>query len=207
MKIESNYLFKEHHDVNVIKIENIPSKKCIIICSLLTLLLLLSIEVIIFILLLLVIPFYIIIVIYILLNLILLRYIMYSVIYPGKSSLGKFYMYKSFGKNRAILLYNSLEHFKFDIDKIIILSLGNNLNEYNIINIEDKSKISFKYIDIYLKIKGQYGYLNKYENEFLNKLISLKNSIENSSLQLNYKKYKQKRQSIYLKKILMIMKK
>ena len=197
MKIESNYLFKEHHDVNIIKIENIPSKKCIIICSLLSLLLLISIEVIIFIFLLFIIPFYIIIVIYVLLNLILLRYIMYSVIFPGKNSLGKYYMYKSYGKNRALLLYNSLENFKLDIDKITILSFGNNFNECDILDIENKPKISFKYIDIYLKIKEQYRYLNINENEFLNKLISLKTSIENSSLQLNYKKYKQKK-TIYL---------
>ena len=54
-------------------------------------------------------------------------------------------------------------------------------------------------MDIYLKIKELYGNLNKYETDFLNKLILLKSAMENSSLQENFKKYV-KNESITLSK-------
>ena len=38
-------------------------------------------------------------------------------------------------------------------------------------------------------MKEYYGSLNTYETDFLNKLIMLKSSIENSSLQENFKKF------------------
>ena len=201
MEIESNYFFKEHYDVCIINDQDIPSKKCIIIFSSIILLLLITIEIIIFKLLLIIIPYYIIIIIYVLFHLILLRYIMYTFIYPGKHFLSNFVLYKSFGYNRARLLDNSLENFIFKINKIIMLNKNknenNNLIDDNIISTENKLKLSFKYIDIYLKIKEYYGSLNKYQYDFLNKLLNLKTNIENSSLYQNFEKYK-KKEDIFL---------
>ena len=95
--------------------------------------------------------------------------------------------------------YRSLEHLKNRIDKVIKLDNKMQAEEGNEIKIninfqknnEDdtsKSKVSSKYVDIYMKIKEYYGKLNYYETDFLNKLISLKSSIEISSLQDSFKK-------------------
>ena len=132
-------------------------------------------------------------------NYFFLVYLVYTCIFPGKNFLVEFYLKKYYGKNRARQFYSSLEHLKNRIDKILkseskmesegeeiyinINSQKNNEEETN------KSKVSSKYVDIYLKIREHYGELNKYETNFLNKLISLKSSIEISSLQENFKKF------------------
>ena len=132
-------------------------------------------------------------------NYFFLVYLVYTCIFPGKNFLVEFCLKKYYGKNRARQFYSSLEHLKNRIDKILkseskmesegeeiyinINSQKNNEEETN------KSKVSSKYVDIYLKIREHYGELNKYETNFLNKLISLKSSIEISSLQENFKKF------------------
>ena len=132
-------------------------------------------------------------------NYFFLIYLVYTCIFPGKNFLVGFYLRKYYGKNRARQFYSSLEHLKNRIDKII-KSDSKSESEGGEINInfnsqknneEDtsKSKVSSKYVDIYLKIKEHYGNLNTYETDFLNKLISLKSSIEISSLQENFKKF------------------
>ena len=135
-------------------------------------------------------------------NYFLLYYLVYTCIFPGKNFLVGFYLQKYYGRNRARQFCNSLEHLKNRIDKIIKSDIkrdsgveGININNININSIRNngedssKSKVSSKYADIYLKMKEYYGSLNKYETDFLNKLILLKSSIENSSLQENFKKY------------------
>ena len=134
----------------------------------------------------------------ILINYLFLVYFTYTCIFPGKNFLVRFYLQKYYGKNRVRQFYRSLEHLKNRIDKII--KLDNNIqSEGDEININiheqknegedtNKSKVSSKYVDIYMKIKEYYGKLNDYETVFLNKLISLKSSIEISSLQENFKK-------------------
>ena len=133
-----------------------------------------------------------------LINYFLLIYFVYTCIFPGKNFLVGFYLRKYYGKNRVRQFFRSLEHLKNRIDKIIkadnrLESEGEELNV--VINAQEnngedtnKSKVSSKYVDIYMKIKEYYGKLNDYETVFLNKLISLKSSIEISSLQENFKK-------------------
>ena len=135
----------------------------------------------------------------ILINYIFLVYLVYTCIFPGKNFIVRFYLKKYYGKNRVKQFYRSLEHLKNRIDKVIKLDNKMQAEEGNEIKIninfqknnEDdtsKSKVSSKYVDIYMKIKEYYGKLNYYETDFLNKLISLKSSIEISSLQDSFKK-------------------
>ena len=111
---------------------------------------------------------------WIILHLLLLRYLIYTFIYPGKNFLVNFYLRSVFGKIRAKSFNYSLELFQNRIDKI--LQLNKNNDNTNRINISisnpqiNKSKVSSKYVDIYEQIKE-------------------KTSIENSSLQENFKKY------------------
>ena len=130
---------------------------------------------------------------WIILHLLLLRYLIYTFIYPGKNFLVNFYLRSVFGKIRAKSFNYSLELFQNRIDKI--LQLNKNNDNTNRINISisnpqiNKSKVSSKYVDIYEQIKEHFGELNSYENNFLEKLQIFKTSIENSSLQENFKKY------------------
>ena len=135
----------------------------------------------------------------ILINYLFLVYLVYTCIFPGKNFIVRFYLKKYYGKNRVKQFYRSLEHLKNRIDKVIKLDNKMQAEEGNEIKIninfqknnEDdtsKSKVSSKYVDIYMKIKEYYGKLNYYESDFLNKLISLKSSIEISSLQDSFKK-------------------
>ena len=130
---------------------------------------------------------------WIILHLLLLRYLIYTFIYPGKNFLVNFYLRSVFGKIRAKSFNYSLELFQNRIDKILQLNKNNDNN--NRINISisnpqiNKSKVSSKYVDIYEQIKEHFGELNSYENNFLEKLQIFKTSIENSSLQENFKKY------------------
>ena len=129
-----------------------------------------------------------------------LIYLTYSCIFPGKNFLVEFYLHKFYGRSRARQFYNSLEHLKNRIDKIIKNDKNKDIkpdsdeeiiiqnNDFNNNGDTSKSKVSSKYMDIYIKIKECYGSLNKYETEFLNKLILLKTAIENTSLQENFKK-------------------
>ena len=132
---------------------------------------------------------------WILIHLILLRYLVYSAIYPGKNFLVEFYLQKFYGKNRAKVFWNSLENFKGRINKILQSNKNINEDELNYpAKSENKSKVSSRYALIYLKIKDSYGKLNNYESEFLNKLLCFTSCIENSSLQENSKKYINKEQ-------------
>ena len=136
--------------------------------------------------------------IWIFLHLILLRYLVYSSIYPGKNFFVEFYLQKFYGKNRAKVFWNSLENFKGRINKILQSNKSSNEEEKNSPpTSENRSKVSSRYAQIYLKIKEDFGKLNNYETEFLNKLLCFISSIENSSLQENSKKYLSKEQ-IYL---------
>ena len=135
---------------------------------------------------------------WILIHLILIRYLVFIFIFPGKNDLVNFYLRTVFGKIRAKSFNYSLEHFQNRIDKILQTSKNFEGGINSVISVAqiNKSKVSSKYVDIYEKIKENFGELNPYENEFLNKLISFKTSIENSSLQENFKKYMHKEQII-----------
>ena len=177
-----------------------PSKPQIIIYSILFFILIIFLEKIFIKIFLFFIPsYFFLILILLIINYFFLIYLVYTCIFPGKNFLVGFYLRKYYGKNRARQFYSSLEHLKNRIDKII-KSDSKSESEGGEINInfnsqknneEDtsKSKVSSKYVDIYLKIKEHYGNLNTYETDFLNKLISLKSSIEISSLQENFKKF------------------
>ena len=130
---------------------------------------------------------------WIIIHLVLLKYLIYTFIYPGKNFLVNFYLRSVFGKMRAKSFNYSLELFQNRIDKI--LQANKNIENPNRLNIStsnsqiNKSKVSSKYVDIYEQIKEHFGELNSYEKEFLDKLQIFKTSIENSSLQENFKKY------------------
>ena len=204
MEINSSESYEEEFESNEIEGRQsiFPSKSQIIIILLICLVLLIMIEKIFIRIFLYFIPSYIFLILtLIILHIFLLRYLVYTSIYPGKNYLVESYLRKYYGRNRAKLFGNSLEHFKNRIDKIL---QSNNNSENDKINsnisTENKSKVSSKYADIYLKIKEYYGNLNKYETELLNKLLSLKACIENSSLQDNFNKYIDKKQIILSKK-------
>ena len=202
MEINSSQSFEEEFDSNDIhgRQSIFPSKNQITIIFLICLIFLIFIENILIKLFLFLIPSYFFLILtWIIIHLLLLRYLVYITIYPGKNFIVEFFLKKFYGKNRAKLFCNSLEHFKNRINKI--LQSNQNLNDENSPNsTENKSKVSSKYTDIYLKIKEYYGNLNKYETEFLNKLLLFKTSIENSSLQDNFKKYVDKQEIILSKK-------
>ena len=130
---------------------------------------------------------------WIILHLILLKYLIYTFIYPGKNFLVNFYLRSVFGKMRAKSFNYSLELFQNRIDKI--LQANKSIDNPNRVNIStsnsqiNKSKVSSKYVDIYEQIQEHFGELNSYEKDFLDKLQIFKTSIENSSLQENFKKY------------------
>ena len=185
-----------------------PSKPQIIIYSIISLILLILFEKICIKIFLFFIPSYFFLILtFLLLNYFLLYYLVYTCIFPGKNFLVGFYLKRYYGKNRAKQFYNSLEHLKNRIDKIFKSNTnvnieGDDLNNINNNNLQEtsKSKVSSKYVDIYLKMKEHYGQLNNYESEFLNKLILLKTSIENSSLQENFKKFIEKDKIFLTKK-------
>ena len=130
---------------------------------------------------------------WIILHLILLKYLIYTFIYPGKNFLVNFYLRSVFGKMRAKSFNYSLELFQNQIDKI--LQANKSIDNPNRVNIStsnsqiNKSKVSSKYVDIFEQIQEHFGELNSYEKDFLDKLQIFKTSIENSSLQENFKKY------------------
>ena len=130
---------------------------------------------------------------WIILHLLFLRYLIYTFIYPGKNFLVNFYLRSVFGKMRAKSFNYSLELFQNRIDKILQSNKNIENNNKIIISISNtqinKSKVSSKYVDIYEQIKQHFGELNFYEKNFLEKLQEFKTSIENSSLQENFKKY------------------
>ena len=177
-----------------------PSKPQIIIYSLIFVILIIILEKIFIKIFFFFIPsYFFLILVMILINYIFLVYLVYTCIFPGKNFIVRFYLKKYYGKNRVRQFYRSLEHLKNRIDKVIKLDNKMQAEEGNEIKIninlqknnEDdtsKSKVSSKYVDIYMKIKEYYGKLNYYETDFLNKLISLKSSIEISSLQDSFKK-------------------
>ena len=196
MDLNSNDSYEEEFDTGDIsgKQSIFPSKNQIIIGLLFSIVLLIFFEKIFIRIFLFFIPSYFFLIFFwILLHLLLLRYLIYTFIYPGKNFLVNFYLRSVFGKMRAKSFNYSLELFQNRIDKI--LQSNKNLENGNHISISvsnsqiNKSKVSSKYVDIYEQIKEHFGDLNSYENNFLEKLQIFKTSIENSSLQEIFKKY------------------
>ena len=205
MDINSNDSYEEEFDSSDLtgKQSIFPSKNQILIGLLITLVLVILFEKIFISIFLYFIPSYIFLIItWIIVHLILIRYIIFIFIFPGKNSLVNFYLRTVFGKIRAKSFNYSLEHFQNRIDKILQTSknFDGGINSAVSAAHISKSKVSSKYVDIYEKIKEYYGDLNEYETEFLNKLVSFKTSIENSSLQENFKKYFRKDQIIITEK-------
>ncbi len=205
MDINSNDSYEEEFDSSDIsgKQSIFPSKNQIIIGLLISIVILILFEKLFISLFLFLIPSYIFLIIaWILIHLILLRYLIFIFIFPGKNGLVNFYLRTIFGKIRAKSFNYSLEHFQNRIDKILQTSKNfeGGINSAISAAQINKSKVSSKYVDIYEKIKETYGELNSYETEFLNKLISFKTTIENSSLQENFKKYFHKEQIIITEK-------
>ena len=205
MDINSNDSYEEEFDSSDIsgKQSIFPSKNQIIIGLLISIVIIILFEKLFISLFLFLIPSYIFLIIaWILIHLILLRYLIFIFIFPGKNGLVNFYLRTVFGKIRAKSFNYSLEHFQNRIDKILQTSKNfeGGINSAISAAQINKSKVSSKYVDIYEKIKETYGDLNSYETEFLNKLISFKTTIENSSLQENFKKYFHKEQIIITEK-------
>ena len=205
MDINSNDSYEEEFDSSDIsgKQSIFPSKNQIIIGLLISIVIIILFEKLFISLFLFLIPSYIFLIIaWILIHLILLRYLIFIFIFPGKNGLVNFYLRTVFGKIRAKSFNYSLEHFQNRIDKILQTSKNfeGGINSAISAAQINKSKVSSKYVDIYEKIKETYGELNSYETEFLNKLISFKTTIENSSLQENFKKYYHKEQIIITEK-------
>ena len=205
MDINSNDSYEEEFDSSDIsgKQSIFPSKNQIIIGLLISIVIIILFEKLFISLFLFLIPSYIFLIIaWILIHLILLRYLIFIFIFPGKNGLVNFYLRTVFGKIRAKSFNYSLEHFQNRIDKILQTSKNfeGGINSAISAAQINKSKVSSKYVDIYEKIKETYGELNSYETEFLNKLISFKTTIENSSLQENFKKFFHKEQIIITEK-------
>ena len=205
MDINSNDSYEEEFDSSDIsgKQSIFPSKNQIIIGLLISIVIIILFEKLFISLFLFLIPSYIFLIIaWILIHLILLRYLIFIFIFPGKNGLVNFYLRTVFGKIRAKSFNYSLEHFQNRIDKILQTSKNfeGGINSAISAAQINKSKVSSKYVDIYEKIKETYGELNSYETEFLNKLINFKTTIENSSLQENFKKYFHKEQIIITEK-------
>ena len=205
MDINSNDSYEEEFDSSDIagKQSIFPSRNQIIIGLLISIVLIILFEKIFISLFLYFIPSYIFLIIaWIIIHLILIRYLIFIFIFPGKNSYVNFYLRTVFGKIRAKSFFYSLEHFQNRIDKILQTSknFDGGINSAVSAAQVNKSKVSSKYVDIYEKIKEHYGELNSYETEFLNKLLSFKTEIENSSLQENFKKYFHKEQIIISEK-------
>ena len=204
MDLNSNDSYEEEFDSGEIsgKQSIFPSRNQIILGLLISAIVLIFIEKISIRIFLFFIPSYFFLIFFwILIHLILLRYLIFIFIYPGKNFLVNFYLRSVFGKIRAKSFNYSLELFQNRIDKILqsnkkLESGGGNINiSASNINI-NKSKVSSKYVDIYEQIKEHFGELNSYETEFLEKLQNFKTAIENSSLQDNFKKYYKKEQIV-----------
>ena len=196
MDLNSNDSYEEEFDSGDIpgKQSIFPSRNQIIIGLLISTVLIIFLERISIRIFLFFIPSYFFLILFgIIIHLILLRYLIFTFIYPGKNFLVNFYLRSVFGKIRAKSFNYSLELFQNRIDKI--LQVNKNVVNNNNINIPvsntniNKSKVSSKYVDIYEQIKEHFGELNSYEQEFLEKLQNFKTAIENSSLQDNFKKY------------------
>ena len=196
MDLNSNDSYEEEFDSGDIpgKQSIFPSRNQIIIGLLISTVLIIFLERISIRIFLFFIPSYFFLILFgIIIHLILLRYLIFTFIYPGKNILVNFYLRSIFGKIRAKSFNYSLELFQNRIDKI--LQVNKNVINNNSINIQvsntniNKSKVSSKYVDIYEQIKEHFGELNSYEQEFLEKLQNFKTAIENSSLQDNFKKY------------------
>ena len=205
MDINSNDSYEEEFDSSDIpgKQSIFPSRSQILIGLLISIVLLVLFEKIFISIFLYFIPSYFFLIItWIILHLVLFRLLIFIFIFPGKNSLVNFYLRTVFGKIRAKSFNYSLEHFQNRIDKILQTSQNFDGGINSVMNSAqiNKSKVSSKYIDIYEKIKERYGSLNSYETIFLNKLLEFKASIENSSLQENFKKYNQKEQIILSEK-------
>ena len=196
MDLNSNDSYEEEFDSSDIpgKQSIFPSRNQIIIGLLFSTVILIFIEKISIRIFLFFIPSYFFLIFFwIILHLLFLRYLIYTFIYPGKNFLVNFYLRSVFGKMRAKSFNYSLELFQNRIDKILQSNKNIENNNKIIISISNtqinKSKVSSKYVDIYEQIKQHFGELNFYEKNFLEKLQEFKTSIENSSLQENFKKY------------------
>ena len=130
----------------------------------------------------------------IILNLFILRYIIITTIFIGKNPAIKFYFRSFVAKKKAKLLIKYLTNFNSKIDKI----LNNEKTEeiQNQSQLLSKSKIIQKYIDIYETIQNKYGTMSNYSKNFYTHLLSLKNKIQNSTLQDIYNKIEKNEQFI-----------
>ena len=204
MDINSNDSYEEEFDSNDISGRQtiFPSRTQILISLLITSILIILIEKISVNIFLYLIPNYLILAIcWIIIHLIILRYLIFIFIFPGKSSLVNFYLRVIFGRIRAKSFNSSLEHFQTRIDKVIKCSKNAGANMGSQFSVSQiKSKVSSRYVEIYEKIKAKYGNLNEFENEFLEKLNEFKGSIENSSLQEIFMKYINKEQIVLTEK-------
>ena len=201
MEINSNDSFDEEFNSNDFtgRQSIFPSRNKIIIFVLILLIILTIIEKILIDIFLYFIPsYFFLIMTWIIIHLLLVRYLVYTCIFPGKNFLIEFYMQRFYGRNRAKCFWNSLEHLKNRTNKVLQSCHNNNMEESELNssnNLEtSKSKVTSRFANIYLRIKEKYGKLNSYETEFLNQLIVLKSCIEHSSLQENSKKYIKKEQ-------------
>ena len=204
MDINSNDSYEEEFDSNDISGRQtiFPSRTQILISLLITSILIILIEKISVNIFLYLIPNYLILAIcWIIIHLVILRYLIFIFIFPGKSSLVNFYLRVIFGRIRAKSFNSSLEHFQTRIDKVIKCSKNAGANMGSQFSVSQiKSKVSSRYVEIYEKIKAKYGNLNEFENEFLEKLNEFKGSIENSSLQEIFMKYINKEQIVLTEK-------
>ena len=205
MEINSNDSYEEEFESSDIsgKQSIFPSRNQILIGLLVIIVLIILFEKIFISIFLYFIPSYIFLIIaLVLIHLILIRFLVFIFIFPGKNCLVNFYLRTVFGKIRAKSFNYSLEHFQNRIDKVLQTSknFDNGINSAISAAQINKSKVSSKYVDIYEKIKEHYGDLNSYETEFLNQLLKFKVCIENSSLQENFNKYTHKEQIIITEK-------
>ena len=203
MEFDSDESFEEefYSDEIGVKQSFYPSKNKILILILLGIIFIVFIEKLSISIFLFLIPSYLLLIlIWIIIHLLLIRYLIYEIIFLGKNKFISFFLQKYYGKFRAKSFIISLDHFKNRIDRIIQSNNNGIENEEDLYNPDNsKSKVSSKYVEIYLKIKEIYGSLNSFETDFLNKLLTLKSCIENSSLQDNFKKYSKKEKIILSK--------
>ena len=203
MEFDSDESFEEefYSDEIGVKQSFYPSKNKILILILLGIIFIVFIEKLSISIFLFIIPSYLLLIlIWIIIHLLLIRYLIYEIIFLGKNKFISFFLQKYYGKFRAKSFIISLDHFKNRIDRIIQSNNNGIENEEDLYNPDNsKSKVSSKYVEIYLKIKEIYGSLNSFETDFLNKLLTLKSCIENSSLQDNFKKYSKKEKIILSK--------
>ena len=186
---DSEEYFEDSYTEGESSIKNsiFPSKKYLLLFSILAIILLILIEKLFIIIFLAIFPSYFFLIItMIILHLILLRYLIMTAVFPGRNRLINFYIRDVMAKIRAKTLNRSLTKFQTKIDKI--LSFQGSGEACEISDNLNKSKVTSRYLDIYEGIQDKYGELSSYSKIFFEQLLLLKNKIENSALQEYIKK-------------------